>query len=114
MSSLFSARRKLVQNQEFILSLALQAKPELILQADIKQLRAAVFVLKAILNGRIFISNTLYQNCKKKSLFRELELLNHSKSLEKTLLSDCKKGGSRANLLKFLPIISLLLECLLE
>ena len=114
MTSIYSARKKLKNSEEFVLSLALSGKKESVLSASFRDLKATAFILKCILNGVITISPKLYSACKNKKLYKELEQLNFDNKLESTLLEDCKTGGSRSEFLRFLPIISLLLECLID
>lgn len=114
MSNVYNLRKRLKNHEEFVLSLALSGKKESVLSAEIGDLKAAAFIIKNILNGSVEISSKLYEACKRKKLFNELLTLHDNHVLEKTLLEDCKKGGDRKTFIKFLPIISLLLECLLD
>ena len=105
MQSSYTLRKKLVPHKAFFCELHLTGSKERLLRADPSEVQALVEFLFMLFEGKLPISQTTFNFVSRKKLWKTLMQLHDSKSLKRTLKTP-------EDLVKFLPILSILLEVL--
>ena len=98
-------RRKLLPHKAFFCELHFTADKGRLLRADRSEVKALVEFIFLLLEGKISIPQSTYKLVSRKKLFATLLELHNTKSLKTSL----KKPE---DLVKFLPVLSILLEVL--
>ena len=112
MSANFRWRKKLLSEQSFLLSIVINPKKEVIITAQLKQLKIIFFVIRLILSGTVPISPSLYKSIKFRKSYHLLEK-NYQED-KFAALSNSSKTTQQEFIIQHLPIISILIEAVFE
>ena len=106
---ILNARKRLLAEKSFLTTVALSPRKSVINSAEDNQLKSLLLVLKLIFAGRILLSPSLYDSVRNRRAFRALE-----SDFQQGLFSTLTKKNRKEYILKYLSIISLLVEAVLE
>lgn len=106
---ILNARKRLLADKSFLTSLALHPRKSIVVEASDNSLKNLLLVVKLIFSGKIELTAALYDSVKGRRLFRRL----HS-DWQQGLFTTLNKKTRKEFVLKYLSIISLLLEAVLE
>ena len=107
--NILKARKRLLNEKTFLQSVAIHPKKNIIVDSDDKQCQTIIFLLKLICSGKVELSLSLYNTVRTRVLFQRLV-----SDFEQGVLSSLNKQTRKNYIIKYLPIISLLIEAVLE